>query len=158
VRAVFAFGSLARAWMLALAPISLCAACGVRVVDYADGVPRAEGRRTWPERREQGFWSYAYPSGVLREQGRYEDGHRVGLWEQWYPNSLPRSRGERRYHPETSSSEREGVWTLWHANGERCAVGAYVAGKREGHWDFMHSDGGLDGDRTGEYHDDVRID
>ena len=74
------------------------------------------------------------------------------------PLRIARSRGERRYHADTSSSEREGMWTLWHANGERAAVGAYVAGKREGHWDFTHADGGLDGDRTGEYHGDVRID
>ena len=158
MRVVCRFGSLARAAPLALVAATLCGSCGEKAVYYPDGVARAEGRRTWPDRREQGFWSYAYPNGVLREQGRYEDGRRVGVWEQWYPNGRPRSRGERRYHADTSSSEREGMWTLWHANGERAAVGAYVAGKREGHWDFTHADGGLDGDRTGEYHGDVRID
>jgi antitoxin component YwqK of YwqJK toxin-antitoxin module len=135
----------------------LCS-CGPQTVSYADGTPRAEGARSRIDEREMGFWTFVYPNGQLREQGRYEDGRRVGVWEQWFPNGARRSRGERRFRPETSSSEREGMWTHWHPTGKRAAVGVYRAGKREGHWDFSHPDGGLDGDRTGEYHDDVKLD
>jgi antitoxin component YwqK of YwqJK toxin-antitoxin module len=133
-------------------------ACRPKTLTYADGSPRAEGCVSWIDRREVGFWTFLYPNGALREQGRYEDGHRTGVWEQWFANGARRSYGERRYNRATRGSEREGMWTLWHANGQRAAAGTYRAGKREGHWDYSHPDGGLDGDRTGEYHDDVKLD
>jgi antitoxin component YwqK of YwqJK toxin-antitoxin module len=147
---------LARASVLIVACFP--SACARQSLHYSDGTLRAEGRISWPDRREQGYWSYCYPNGAVREQGRFEDGHRVGVWEQWFPNGALRTRGLRRYHPEIGSSEREGLWRQWHENGMIAATGSYRAGKREGHWDFTHPDGGLDGDRTGEYHEDVKID
>lgn len=155
-------GSIALRGSLPLAS-GLCllgglSACAPRTITYPDGTARAEGHQSWFDQRKVGFWTFSYPNGALREQGRYEGGHRTGTWEQWFPNGERRSRGARRYHPETGASEREGMWTLWHDNGQRSAAGAYRAGKREGHWDFSHPDGGLDGDRTGEYHKDVKLD
>jgi antitoxin component YwqK of YwqJK toxin-antitoxin module len=144
--------------VLAVGLQGLVAGCGPKTLVHPDGTPRAEGPQSWFDHREVGFWTFTYPNGALREQGRYADGHRVGVWEQWFPNGERRSRGERRYHPRTTASEREGMWILWHENGQRSASGTYRAGKREGHWDFSHPDGGLDGDRTGEYHDDVKLD
>jgi antitoxin component YwqK of YwqJK toxin-antitoxin module len=144
--------------VLGLCLQSFLSSCGPKTIVYPDGTPRAQGHRSWFDEREVGFWTFTYPNGALREQGRYEDGHRVGVWEQWFPNGERRSRGARRYDPKTTAAEREGMWTLWHDNGQCSAVGVYRGGKREGHWDFSHPDGGLDGDRTGEYHDDVRID
>jgi hypothetical protein len=137
---------------------SLAAACAPKTIDYPGGTLRAEGRLSWLTHRETGYWTFNYPNGALRERGGYEDGHRVGVWEQWFPNGMPRTRGERRYDPSRRSSPREGLWTLWHENGRVMAVGPYRAGKREGHWDYSHPDGGLDGDRSGEYLDDVKID
>jgi antitoxin component YwqK of YwqJK toxin-antitoxin module len=151
---------VARLLLRALLPCiaAFVTACAPRTLTYNDGTPRAEGRVNWFDHRETGFWTYNFPNGALRERGRFEDGHRVGIWEQWFPNGLVRTRGERRFDPATNASEREGLWTLWHENGRVRASGVYRDGKREGHWDFSHPDGGLDGDRSGEYHDDVRID
>jgi antitoxin component YwqK of YwqJK toxin-antitoxin module len=133
-------------------------ACQPKSITYPDGTQRAQGHVSWTDQRRVGFWTFSYPNGAVREEGRYADGHRIGTWLQWYPNGQMRSRGERRYDPETTGGEREGPWTLWHANGQIAASGAYRAGKREGHWDYSHPDGGLDGDRTGEYHADVKLD
>ena len=38
------------------------------------------------------------------------------------------------------------------------AHGAIVHGLREGQWDFSFDSGALDGNRTGEYHRDKRVD
>lgn len=142
--------------LIALATFGL--ACGPDVLRYADGTKRCEGRTAWLSGVEDGFWTYWYPNHLVREQGRFEHGHRTGLWEQWFPDGSRRSQGERRWNEQTSASEREGLWMFWHANGTRSAVGLFRAGKREGHWDYTLNQGGFDGERTGEYSDDFKID
>ena len=135
----------------------LSAACARRVAFHPGGVRRSEGR-TWSIGDvEHGFWSYWYPNGALREQGRYDHGRREGIWQQWYPNGTPRSRGNRVWNADARRSERDGPWILWHDNGTRLAVGVFRGGRREGHWDYSHPDGTLDGNRSGEYHDDVLV-
>jgi antitoxin component YwqK of YwqJK toxin-antitoxin module len=78
-------------------------------------------------------------------------------WTQWYPNAQRRSRGRRAWDEASHSSPREGTWTFWYENGVVLGQGLYHAGRREGHWDYSLDDGTLDGDRTGEYHDDLRL-
>lgn len=146
-----------------LAASILCVGLGVacsRGVEryYADGVCRAAGREAWISRAETGEWTYWYPSGEPRESGRLSEGTRIGTWTQWWPNGQLRSRGERRFDARARGSVRVGPWTTWHANGVRESAGAYARGEREGHWDFTLDDGSLDGDRTGEYHRDAKID
>ena len=142
--------------------MTLLASCGARVDAWPDGLRRSEGRLAITSsaavEREEGPWTWWYPNGELREQGTIENGRRVGTWRQWYPNGQRRSEGARVWDEATRSSLRDGPWTLWFENGERKARGIYVRGKREGQWDYTLDDGSLDGDRTGEYHDDRRID
>lgn len=139
---------------LALAPLS----CGQVVRTWPDGTQRAEGRIDRIAGAEEGLWTYWYPTGSLREQGRFDAGRRAGVWIQWFPNGRRRTQGERRWNAPTGASEREGAWTFWHENGVVHARGTFRAGAREGHWDYGLDDGGLDGLRTGEYHDDRKID
>ena len=143
---------------LVLVLLATALACSREVREHPGGVKRSAGRRLWLGGVEDGLWTYWYPSGGLREQGRYVRGRREGVWEQWYPNGVPRSRGRRAWNAAEGRGEREGVWTFWHENGLRHAVGVFRAGRREGHWDFDLKDGRLDAARTGEYHDGVRID
>jgi antitoxin component YwqK of YwqJK toxin-antitoxin module len=124
---------------------------------HLEDVERSVGRRSPTTRAEEGFWTYWYPNGALREQGRYIGGRRVGEWEQFHANGVRWARGCRAWNPATGACERVGLWTFWYSNGQREARGVFVAGRREGHWEYAHRDGSLDGDRSGEYHDDVRF-
>ena len=151
----------------ALALVSLAlAACGPEMEFYADGARRAEGRVAFSKsaharvdgEREVGPWLWWYPNGERREAGTVENGKRVGEWTQWYPNGQRRSRGVRVYDARTHASPRDGVWTFWHENGSILARGVYTLGQREGHWDYSREDGSLDAEKTGEYHDDQRLD
>lgn len=138
--------------------VCVCVGCTHKKLYYPDGLKRSEGDRSWFGNVEVGLWTYWYPNGELREQGRYDNGRRAGIWTQWFPNGQKRSQGERRHDDATLGSEREGAWTHWHENGEKQSSGVYRAGKAEGHWDHGLDNGGVDGDRTGEYHDNLKID
>jgi hypothetical protein len=152
-----------RAWLRifpALTVLTLTA-CGPHIEYYGDGLRRADGDiadATSAAERETGPWTWWYPNGEPREQGTLDNGRRIGTWTQWYPNGQLRSRGERAFDAAARASPRTGAWTFWHENGEIHATGIFVGGRREGHWDYTLDDGSLDGDRTGEYHDDRRID
>lgn len=118
---------------------------------------RIEGRTERLTGRETGEWTWSYPNGTQRERGTLEDGHRVGTWSQWWSNGERRSEGRRDYDARTRTSPREGPWTFWHPNGAIAARGIYRAGRREGAWEYSLDDGRLDGDRSGLYHDDLKI-
>ena len=141
----------------ALLALWIAPGCGREVRYHPGNVKRSEGRRPWIGALEEGYWTYWYPNAALREQGRYVHGRREGTWEQWYPTGAPRSRGRRAWNEATQCSARVGTWIFWHENGVRQSVGVFRDGRREGHWDYNHVDGSLDGDQTGEYHDDVRL-
>ena len=140
--------------LLALLPL----ACARVVRTWPDGTKRAEGRLAWLAEVEDGFWTYWYPNGVLREQGRYDRGRRTSVWVQWFPNGQRRSEGRRSWIEATRASEREGPWIFWHENGTVRARGTFRAGAREGRWDYSLDDGGLDGLQSGDYHADRKID
>ena len=143
----------------ALALVCALAACTQAVErKWSDGTRRGEGRQSTFTRAEEGLWTYWFPNGELREQGRYLHGRRVGSWRQWYPNGSPRSAGQREWNPTAGGSLREGVWTFWHENGVLAAHGAFEQGLREGQWDYNLDSGALDGNQSGEYHRDQRID
>ncbi len=135
------------------------AGCGRDIEYYGDGMRRADGHvaNDAALTREDGAWTWWYPSGERREQGTLDHGRRAGEWTQWYPNGQRRSRGDRAWDAAAQSSPRAGAWTFWYENGVVLGHGLYRAGRREGHWDYSLDDGTLDGDRTGEYHDDLRI-
>lgn len=143
-------------WLVAIAMLG--AACSREAVYYSSGLKRLEGQRTWFGKTEVGDWTFWYPNGDLREKGSYVRGQRTGEWVQWYPSGQRLSQGARRWSAASGGSERAGLWTFWFENGERRAKGCYRAGLREGHWDYTNEDGGLDGLRTGEYHEDAKID
>jgi len=137
---------------------SLCA-CGllagcVKEVrrDWGPGTARFEGSVSRLGGEREGLWTFWFPSGELREQGRYERGLRVGHWKQWHANGATRSEGEREPLPGQQESPREGYWRFWFENGAPEAQGVFVHGLREGHWDYHLTDGELDGNRSGEYH------
>jgi len=147
-------------------PLGLFAGCSREAQYYAEGSKRFEGSvqrslgavdAAWSP-VEDGEWTYWFPNGERRESGRYENGRRTGLWTQWYPHGQRRSQGARAWNGEARAALREGPWTFWYASGEIESRGVYRAGQREGQWEFTHDDGGLDGDKTGQYHDDRRID
>lgn len=145
--------------VLAACALTALQGCARDAEYYPDGVRRAQGRVQGDDagEREDGAWTWWYPSGERRESGTLDHGRRVGEWTQWYPNAQRRSQGLRVYDPATRSSPREGSWTFWYENGFVLGCGLYHAGRREGHWDYSLDDGSLDGDRTGEYHDDQRL-
>lgn len=119
--------------------------------------PRITGARARWGGDETGTWTWSYPGGTPRETGTFEDGRRVGVWSQWWSNGERRSEGRREYDPRTRTSPREGAWTFWHPNGAVAARGIYRGGQREGAWEYSLDDGRLDGDRSGLYHDDLKI-
>jgi antitoxin component YwqK of YwqJK toxin-antitoxin module len=135
------------------------AGCGADVELYAEGVRRADGHvaSSSAAGREDGAWTWWFPNGERREQGTLDHGRRIGEWTQWYPNGQRRSRGSRLWNDPAHASLREGLWTFWYENGVVQGYGLYHAGMREGHWDYSLDDGSLDGDRTGEYHEDERL-
>ncbi len=114
--------------------------------------PRFEGEVSRLDGTREGLWTFWFPNGQLREQGRYAHGQRVGPWKQWHANGRARSAGARAADPARGDSPREGYWRFWFENGELESQGVFVRGLREGHWDFHLTDGELDGDRSGEYH------
>jgi hypothetical protein len=119
---------------------------------WPSGSPRFEGARSRFDGEREGLWSFWFPNGKLREQGRYADGRRVGVWKQWHANGQQRSQGERSPEGDDGSSPRTGYWRFWFENGKPEAQGVFVRGDREGRWDYHLTDGELDGDRSGEYH------
>lgn len=144
---------------LAALALALLASCSREVVRAGrTGGLRLAGAETCTARAETGTWSWWYPDGELREQGSYEHGRRAGVWTQWYPNGQKRAQGERRFCASTGRSEREGVWVFWHPNGREAARGLYCAGLRCGLWEYTNQDGGLDGDASGEYDADRKLD
>lgn len=145
--------------LLACCALAIAAACTRDATLYGeDGLKRASGSRSIVTGREEGRWRSWFPSGERREEGSFDDGRRTGVWTQWYPSGQRRERGARRWNVATHASEREGAWTFWHANGVEAARGVYVRGAREGRWEYTNHDGSLDGDRSGEYHADVKLD
>jgi hypothetical protein len=147
---------LGRAGLL-LACASL-AACHKHVErNWSAGTPRYQGEISRLDGREEGVWTFWFPNGQMREQGRFERGLRVGRWRQWHANGVARCEGERTPAPDGSASLRTGYWRFWYESGELEGQGSFVAGEREGHWDYHLTDGRLDGDRSGEYHLDQRL-
>ncbi|MFO1009290.1 MAG: hypothetical protein U1F29_04435 [Planctomycetota bacterium] len=142
-----------------LALVACSAGCG-RETTLAtdDGLVRARGDRELTSNAPDGAWTFRYPNGELREEGRFEAGHRVGAWVQYAPNGQLRSRGERVYDPATNSSPRSGTWTFWHENGVVAEHGVFVGGNREGRFEFTNRDGSVDAARTGEYHAGIKLD
>jgi hypothetical protein len=120
--------------------------------DWPSGTPRFEGAVSRLDGEREGEWSFWFPNGRMREQGRYADGRRVGVWKQWHANGQPRSEGERSAALAGDESPRTGCWRFWFENGRPEAQGVYVDERREGRWDYWLTDGELDGDRSGEYH------
>jgi len=142
---------------LALASVGLTA-CGGRVERaWPDGVARFEGALTAGGERD-GEWSFHYPDGSQREQGRYDDGRRIGVWRQWHKDGQLISEGARSFNAASSASEREGPWTFWFPDGTVLASGRFGAGRREGPWEFFDEDGRPDPERTGTYVDGERTD
>jgi uncharacterized protein len=135
----------------------LLAGCSKRVSYYDDGVKRSEGGLSFVSRKEHGLWTYWYPNGEVREEGRYDDGVRVGVWTQWFPNGQRRNRGERVKNAAADAGERHGVWTFWHPSGELAARGVYEHGRREGRWDCTLMGGGWDGSQSGQYANGERL-
>jgi uncharacterized protein len=124
---------------------------------WPTGAVRSEGRvQRWTGVRE-GLWTFYYPTGVRREEGRLEGGAKHGRWREWHSTGQPRAEGSRQYDPQTHTSPRQGQWVLYYEDGSFEARGVYRAGKREGHWDYYRHDGSLDPDLTGEYHNDQRL-
>ena len=136
----------------------MLSSCNQRTLYFEDGSRRSSGSASRTSGLEEGTWSTWYPNGERRESGEFRAGQRVGIWTQWYPDGQRRSRGERVWQPAHHASPRSGSWTFWHVNGEVLAHGVYRDGQREGHWDYSLEDGTLDGDHTGEYHDDRKLD
>ncbi len=121
------------------------------------GEVRMEGARGRWSNEPVGTWTWSYPGGSARERGTLTDGHRTGEWMQWWSNGEKRSLGRREYDTTTRTSPREGAWTFWHPNGSVAARGIYRRGSREGAWEYSLDDSRLDGDRSGIYHDDVKL-
>lgn len=142
----------ATALCLLLSGLAACQRAEVR--HWPTGAPRSEGRRARLSGLEEGLWTYYYPNGQRREEGRYEAGRRVGRWREWHSNGAPRAEGERHWLASSGASPRDGLWVLWYEEGSTEGRGVYRAGLREGHWDYFRHDGSLDHERTGEYHDD----
>jgi hypothetical protein len=150
---------LARSVLLAPCLLLALAGCARDAEYYPGGLRRADGDIGSDDAatREDGTWTWWYPNGERRESGTLDHGRRVGEWTQWYPNAQRRSQGMRMFDPAAHASPREGSWTFWYENGVVLGRGLFHAGRREGHWDYSLDDGTLDGDRTGEYHDDLRL-
>jgi hypothetical protein len=140
--------------LLGSAALCLCLCACLKEVErsWPSGSPRFEGRVSRLDGSREGLWSFWFPNGTLREQGRYTGGLRSGRWKQWHANGQARSDGEREIDPVSQSSPRSGFWRFWFENGALQAQGVFVHGQREGHWDYHLTDGQLDGDRSGEYH------
>ena len=144
-----------RAGWAVLALALVLAGCQRRVErTWPTGRQRSAGHVSLLTGREEGLWTYWFPDGHLREQGRYEDGVRVGRWKQWHANGAPRSEGERRFDRARRASPRTGFWRFWYENGKLEGCGTCVDGLREGRWEYFLEEGGLDGDRSGEYYHD----
>ena len=61
---------------LLLSALAACQRADVR--HWPTGALRSEGRRARISGLEEGLWTYYYPNGQRREEGRYEAGRRVG--------------------------------------------------------------------------------
>ncbi|MBK7645536.1 MAG: hypothetical protein IPJ19_21300 [Planctomycetes bacterium] len=137
---------------------ALACSCTKRVQGrWGDGELRFEGRVSRLDGEREDLWTWWFPNGERREQGRLEHGQRAGKWRQWYANGQRRSEGEREPSADGRASPREGFWQFWFENGEQSAKGVFIHGLREGHWDFYLTSGKLDGEHSGEYHLDQRI-
>lgn len=124
---------------------------------HRNGTRHARGRLDRSGRPE-GPWRFWYPSGRLREEGRFEAGRRAGTWTQWHPNGQKASRGRRGWDPESGASVRRGPWTFWFPSGYRAAQGHYDAhGRRTGAWEFWIDTGRRDSDRSGVYEAGRRV-
>jgi hypothetical protein len=145
--------------LLFLAAVSpLLTGCAEHVEKvWPDGTARFDGAVTIEGERD-GEWSFHYPDGSLREQGRYDNGQRIGTWRQWHKDGQLISEGERRFDAGTSASERQGAWTFWYADGTVRARGLFSAGRREGPWEFFDEEGLADPEQTGSYVDGERTD
>jgi hypothetical protein len=139
-------------WLALLLCTGLCSCLKQVERRWPAGTPRFAGSVSRLAGTREGLWTFWFPSGEPREQGRYSGGLRVGRWKQWHANGQPRSEGERESDPALWSSPRTGCWRFWFESGELEAQGVFVHGMRAGHWDYHLTDGELDGDRSGEYH------
>jgi hypothetical protein len=135
----------------ALGLLLLAAGCARDERSWPDGTPRFAGGLTLVGGERDGPWRFHYPDGALREEGRYDDGRRVGTWRTWHRNGQLASQGERRWNDATSASEREGPWEFWRDDGSPSARGAYGAGLREGEWAVFDEEGALVEKESGRY-------
>jgi len=131
--------------------------CREEITWHRNGVRHASGPVAL-DRLRTGTWRFWYPSGQLREEGRYADGHRVGVWTQWHPGGQKASAGQRVWDPERGASLREGPWTFWWPNGNVRARGRFERGLRTGPWEVRIDTGRLDPERSGVYAAGERLD
>lgn len=116
---------------------------------YPSGATRSQAR--YAHGVQHGKFTIFYSDGERWEEGRFDQGKRVGRHAKWWKNGKPAL--EATY----TDGELDGDYTRWYASGQTWEEATYVAGKREGRYqkwwkngaiahDYRYQDGKLEGE------------
>jgi len=130
--------------------LALAVACGVSTRAQSDewkpGVPKRAGRVVGE--KQQGTWTYWYPTGAKHAEGGFRDDKQDGEWIWWHPDGTVQQQGAY-----AQGGLRVGMWRFLHPDGSPQATGAYgiapVDGKgawtqpdrQHGPWRYWHANG-----------------
>ena len=76
-----------------------------------------------------------YADGKMKEEGKYEDGKKVGMWIRYHKN------GKKAHQVPYKNDKMDGMWVKWDPKGRKIQEGKYVNGGREGVWKDWFEDG-----------------
>lgn len=118
---------------------------------------------------QTGPWKIYMNNGVLKSEGSFEQGKRVGEWIEYFANESRESvvhwvdgvpdgpsqgfykQGERRYRGTFKKGLLEGDYIEWWPSGDKKGEGAYKGGHFDGPWTFWDREGREDPSKTGVY-------
>ncbi len=115
------------------------AVCGCQLAENLVGnmfkTPERSGRLVGG--KQEGEWTFRYPSGAMKAKGNYLNDKQIGAWTYWYEN------GNVEWEGEFDAQRLCGPSVFGFENGKRNAVGLFVDGLEEDLWTFWSSDGAM---------------
>ena len=96
-----------------------------------------------------GVFAERYPNGQVYQQGKFQEGRRVGEWKFWHPN------GKVAKVVNYKNGLEDGMVIVYRADGTKNLVRSYKEGKKHGKW-LSYDDTGEKENGQLEYKDDVR--
>lgn len=115
----------------------------VRYIAYANP-PRKDKRGRLRDAQYDGPFKLFNRTGVVLEEGNFENGAETGHWKYYYENGKLRMEGDYiqlREHDYFALGQKSGLWKIYYQTGKTKAVGNYTSNEKVGVWQYFDKNG-----------------